>query len=70
MGFCGWSTHGPCTYDGECRRAGCDVGFICMSMYEEPPDAICEGDECLVPERYGYACRCVNGRCMWFPPQA
>ena len=68
MGFCGWSTYGPCTHDAECVRAGCDLGFVCMSVHEDVPNVVCEWEECLVPERHGYACMCVNGRCMWVGP--
>lgn len=63
-GFCGWSTYGKCSSDYDCVTGGCS-GQVCQSKFEEPVGTTCEWFECYDADKYGVACRCVDGKCQW-----
>ncbi len=63
-GFCGWSTGGRCSSDSECYVSGCSAQ-VCQSVHEKPVITTCEVRPCYDSAKYGMACRCVDGKCMW-----
>jgi len=63
-GFCGWSTNGPCTSNGDCVTDGCS-GQICRSASEGSGMTTCEWAECYSAEKYNLSCKCMNGQCVW-----
>ncbi len=63
-GFCGWSTGGRCSSDSECYVSGCSAQ-VCQSVHEKPVITTCEVRPCYNSAKYGMACRCVDGKCMW-----
>jgi len=62
--FCGWSTYGKCSSDKDCITTGCSKQ-ICQSRFEKPMLTTCEWKDCYDTEKFGIACRCVEGRCQW-----
>ena len=62
--FCGWSSYGKCNSDGDCIRDGCS-NQICRSRFEKPLITTCEWLDCYDAEKFGIACKCVEGRCQW-----
>ncbi len=62
--FCGISTQGPCYSDSDCVIDGCSLQ-VCRSRFEESVATTCEWRECYDWKRLGYACKCIDGRCMW-----
>ena len=62
--FCGWSTYGKCNNDEDCIRSGCSKQ-VCQSKFEESIVTTCEWIDCYDANKYGVACKCVNGRCQW-----
>lgn len=63
-GFCGWSTNGTCSGDGDCVSGGCS-GQVCQGASEEPVITTCEYRECYDAQAYGISCGCVSGSCGW-----
>lgn len=62
--FCGWSTNGSCSLDGDCITGGCS-NQICQSSSEEPVTTTCEWKDCYDSDKYGVECKCVQGQCQW-----
>jgi eight-cysteine-cluster-containing protein len=63
-GFCGYSTNGPCSTDGDCFSAGCS-GQICQSKSDESSMTTCEWKDCYSAEKYNLSCKCMSGQCIW-----
>ena len=62
--FCGRLSYGKCNSDGDCVRAGCS-GQICQSRLEKSVITTCEWLECYDTNKYGVACKCIDGKCQW-----
>ena len=62
--FCGWSTYGKCSSDEDCLRDGCS-NQICRSRFGEPIITTCEWLDCYNADKFGVACKCIDGRCQW-----
>ena len=62
--FCGWSTYGKCGSDEDCLRDGCSKQ-ICRSRFDEPIITTCEWLDCYNADKFGVACKCIDGRCQW-----
>ncbi len=63
-GFCGWSTNGSCSGNGDCTTGGCSAQ-VCQSVSEEPVITNCMYSECYDAASYGVSCGCVGGKCQW-----
>jgi eight-cysteine-cluster-containing protein len=63
-GFCGYSTNGPCSSNGDCVSDGCS-GQICRSTSEKSIISTCEWKDCYSAEKYGLSCKCLSGQCIW-----
>jgi eight-cysteine-cluster-containing protein len=63
-GFCGYSTNGPCTSNGDCVTGGCS-GQICRSASEQSLMTTCEWKDCYSAEKYNLSCKCMSGQCIW-----
>ncbi|MCD6402761.1 MAG: eight-cysteine-cluster domain-containing protein [Candidatus Aenigmarchaeota archaeon] len=64
LGFCGRSTYGKCNSDEDCITDGCS-SQVCRSRFEEPIGTTCEWFDCYDANKYGVACKCVDGKCQW-----
>ncbi len=63
-GFCGISTSGICSSDGDCLTDGCS-GEVCRSVSEEGIVTTCEYLDCYDDTAYGVSCGCVESQCQW-----
>ena len=62
--FCGWSTYGRCYSDEDCVTDGCS-SQVCRSKFEKQIITTCEWFDCYDANKYGIACKCINGKCQW-----
>ena len=62
--FCGSSTEGFCSIDGDRKTSGCS-GQICGSRFEKELASTCEWRDCYSEQDYSLLCGCVNQKCQW-----
>ncbi|RLJ10194.1 MAG: hypothetical protein DRP15_00860 [Candidatus Aenigmatarchaeota archaeon] len=63
-GFCGRSTFGRCSFDQDCVVDGCS-NQVCRSVHEDSVITTCEWKECYDHKKYGFSCKCIDGKCQW-----